>query len=73
MATVVMSPRNTLVADCSVWELDRTFGWTDGEPTCVAFSPDGSVVAVGGGSQRFPLMAWFLRILRRQLSYSFGT
>ncbi len=60
MANVQLCVEKHSVADCSVWELDRTFGWTDGEPTCVAFSPDGSVVAVGLGSHASLLMAWFL-------------
>ena len=39
----------TPVADYTRWELVRTLEWNNGNTRCVAFSPDGQTLAVGGG------------------------
>ena len=39
-----------MVADYSVWNLDKTLRWDSPDLNCVAFSPDGQTIAVGGGA-----------------------
>jgi len=39
-----------MVADYSVWNLDKTLRWDSPELNCIAFSPDGQTIAVGGGA-----------------------
>jgi hypothetical protein len=39
--------------DYTNWSLTKVLRWDEGETTCVAFSPDGRLVAAGGGDQAF--------------------
>ena len=38
--------------DYSRWSLDKKFRWESEDLNCVAFSPDGRIIAVGGGISR---------------------
>jgi WD40 repeat protein len=43
-------PQPKMVADYSVWNLDKTLSWDSHYLNCVAISPDGRTIAVGGGT-----------------------
>jgi hypothetical protein len=45
-----VAPKERIVPDYSHWNLDKTIEWPMGDPTCVAFSPDGRTLAVSGGT-----------------------
>lgn len=45
-------PQPKMVADYSVWNLDKTLRWDRHYLNCVALSPDGQTIAVGGGTAK---------------------
>jgi DNA-directed RNA polymerase subunit RPC12/RpoP len=48
----VPPPKPRIEPDYSRWTLDKTFRWGSENLLCVAFSPDGRTIAVGGGTHR---------------------
>ncbi|MGP0069163.1 MAG: WD40 repeat domain-containing protein [Isosphaeraceae bacterium] len=48
----VLPPEAKDEPDYLRWTLDKTFQWSSRDLTCVAFSPDGRTIAVGGGASR---------------------
>ncbi len=51
-AKPIAPSKPTMTRDYSRWVLGKTFRWSTEHLNCVAFSPDGRTIAVGGGTSR---------------------